>query len=352
MIKKITSEEYLRRIDNMTFAEKDDYLRRVGEWIRSQARLIERKAYDQTAMFQNVLQISAAWNDDECRVWEEGARLLTALMQVSDTWLPDKLYTMAAKRTILQMIACLKTARKFAGQPGEERQGQPKQQPPHSVSVPVSGDMPQPVLPPMKHEPITHVTPMIVRPRHIDQYAHLLPEKTQEKAAQYGPLMRELDSAREKLRLLADDKHSSAKDREAWAKKIVAIDKQVKAIRTELDREWDNLVKKGGVVMDDLGNVRVMEPHSVPGTVCGMTEEEKEMKDHQRKAALLRKWLIDKRNAKTEKQKEKWLKKYREMVELGGEDTVTDKVRDAAKYYEVDLTACLSPCDVNKVQSI
>jgi hypothetical protein len=188
---------------------------------------------------------------------------------------------------------------------------------------------------------------MIVRPRHIDQYAHLLPEKTQEKAAQYGPLMRELDSAREKLRLLTDDKHSSAKDREAWAKKIAAIDKQVKAIRTELDREWDNLVKKGGVAMDDLGNVRVIEGQSrgqVPGSATAGTSPHDCLA---KKAALLRKWLIDKRNAKTEKQKEKWLKKYQEMVSLGGEDTVTDKVREAAKYYEVDLTACLSPCDEN-----
>ena len=78
-----------------------------------------------------------------------------------------------------------------------------------------------------------------------------------------------------------------------------------------------------------------------------MTEEEKAQRaaekaekrkqENQRKSALIRKWLIDKRNAVTDEQKQKWMQKYKEMVKLGGEDAVTDKVREAAEYYGVKL---------------
>ena len=64
--------------------------------------------------------------------------------------------------------------------------------------------------------------------------------------------------------------------------------------------------------------------------------------DNQRKAALLRKWLIDTRYGnkdaeKRSKQQEKWKEKYLEMVRLGGMEAVTEKVREAAKHYEIDL---------------
>ena len=78
-----------------------------------------------------------------------------------------------------------------------------------------------------------------------------------------------------------------------------------------------------------------------------MTDEQKAAKkaekearkkaDNARKAALVRKWLIDTRNAKTDDQKKKWIAKYKEMVKLGGDDTVTDKVLEAAKYYDINL---------------
>lgn len=370
MVQKIANENYLKRIDNMTFAEREDYLRRVGEWLKNKARLIEPKAYDQTAMFQNVQQISATWNDDELQAWNEGAVLLTALMSVSETWLPDTLFTKAAKRTILQMIGCLRGAMKLRETGRQGVKGQSRGQVPGSATTETSPhDMPVPMLPQYptpnpspdrggEFQPITHVKPMVVRPKHIDQYAHLLPVKTQERAAQYGPLMREMEAAREKLRLLVNDQHSSAKDREAWAKRIAAIDKQAKSILKELDKEWDILVQKGGVVVDDLGNVSVLKINDKgqmtndkrdarkPGRPP-MTEEQKAARaeakaaekraEDKRKAALLRKWLIDRRNAKTEEQKEKWLKKFQEMVRLGGEEAVTDKVCEAAEYYGVEI---------------
>ena len=66
-------------------------------------------------------------------------------------------------------------------------------------------------------------------------------------------------------------------------------------------------------------------------------KEEKKKADNARKAALIRKWLIDTRNAKTDEQKKKWIAKYKEMVKLAGVDSVTGKVLEVAKYYDINI---------------
>ena len=384
MIQKIQTTEYLKRVDNMTAVERDDYLKRVGEWRDRQARLLLPKMDDPMAQFQNVLQVSAAWNDAECQAWTEGVRLLTALVATGDTWLPEMIYTKAAKRAVKKLAERLQIAgreiqappptppldgrgaaahynqgpKRAAGAVANQPQGTPlpsriaattagkpqgtdaagngRRLNPAAMNVPTISDaMKQGMVPP--------------RPRHIDQYVHLLPEATQKRAAAYGELMREFDVSREKLRLVMEDAHASDKDREQWAKKVAKLDGQIGDIRKELDREWEKVAASGRVVVDELGMAHLVRTDGEPsGTVAdggdlfGMKPETAVADDNQRKSALLRKWLIDTRYGnkdaeKRAKQQEKWREKYREMVRLGGMEAVTEKVREAAKHYEIDL---------------
>jgi hypothetical protein len=165
----------------------------------------------------------------------------------------------------------------------------------------------------------------------------------------YGELMREFDVSREKLRIVMEDVHASDKDREQWAKKVAKLDGQIGSIRKELDREWEKVAASGRVVVDELGMAHLVSPDGEPsGTVAdggdlfGMKPETAVTDDNQRRAALLRKWLIDTRygnkdEVKRAKYQEKWREKYQEMVRLGGMEAVTEKVREAAKHYEIDL---------------
>jgi hypothetical protein len=104
----------------------------------------------------------------------------------------------------------------------------------------------------------------LVRPRHIDQYVHLLPEATQKRAAMYGELMREFDLSREKLRIVMEDPHASDMDREQWAKRVSKLDEQIGAIRKELDREWEKVAASGRVVVDELGMAHLVNPTPDP----------------------------------------------------------------------------------------
>ena len=101
MVRKINSNEYLKRYDNMSAVERSAYGDRVGEWLRSGALLLGRRVEESGARFQNVTQASIGWNDSECKAFEDGARLLSALVGVrKDTWLPDLLYGKAVRRTV------------------------------------------------------------------------------------------------------------------------------------------------------------------------------------------------------------------------------------------------------------
>ena len=393
MIQKISNNEYLKRLNNMTAVEKEEYLNRVGEWLSTQAPLLVAKMEEPSARFQNIMQCSDAWNDDICKAWTEGARLLTAYAATGETWLPDMLYTKAARRCIKRMVEVLETAvapllvvNKVAevdtGKETiteEQRQrilqkyGEAKEElaagtvaGPQGVSngdiaggdkdgeakvndnLNVNDNKPET----RNQKPETKMVP--VRPKHIDQYVHLLPQKTQERAAKVQGLLRELDAARENERKLMEA-NAHPDTIAQWARMATNIDNKLKSIFQELDEEWDKLARSGRVVVDDLGIAHLTDEVSADSVEAKlrktgrppMTEEQKAQKAAEReekkkaeqahKAALIRKWLIDKRNAKSDEQVKKWEQKYKEMVKLGGEEAVTDKVREAAEYYGIEL---------------
>ena len=191
------------------------------------------------------------------------------------------------------------------------------------------------------------------RPDHISQYIHLLPEATQERAKDYGSLMRQMEEAHANLALVADDPKASDKVREMWAKKVSGLDKQIGSLRRELDHEWEKVVKTGRVVMDDLGMAHVLAAEipqhteqdgggagaDATAAVAGGKKLSKEVKAQ---IKSLRSWLRDTRGPKEPGEKRdayvaRWTEKYREMVALGGPDTVTDAVRKAAEVYGIKL---------------
>lgn len=395
MIRKIQNHEYLKRYDNMSAAECAQYAKRVGEWLETGEQALNAKTADFDASVQNILQVSAGWNDQECQVFEEGVRLLSALMFITPTWLPDMLYVKSAKRCVRLMLETLRGVEEYAttgsfdgktSEPGngvrmqageakeklftadaeEAASGSPDAQPATQDVAPfqgpadghiaggdnkgegkkedVRGKMDDGTLNP---EPLTVSQDMVpARPNHIDQYVHLLPQKTQERAAKYGPLMRELDETREKERLLMDDPAASAKDREALAKRITAIDKEIRSIKDELDDEWEKLAKSGRVVVDDLGNARILPPKQgdeqqpaaeTPQAPVELTSEQKA------KRRDLRKWLVDTRRGNGDTRDEhvkKWKDNFKEYLTLEGDAAYADeKVKAAAEHYGIDMAS-------------
>jgi len=367
MVRKIKYDEYLKEYGALSEDERKDYWRRVGEWLQGDGKKLLEQTDRPMAKAQNIVQLSMRWKETEVRMFTDGVRLLSALVNVADTWLPSQLYVKAAYRAVRQMVMILQTRPQhgqggdaiasqrtkplpfasqrtkplpFASQRTKKTTATPAGEPPGAVGADATAQAPLA----SRLSPRISGTGVPVRPRHIDQYAHLLPEKTQERAAKYGPLMREMGEARENLRLLMDAPGASSASLESWAKSVTKIDGEVKAIREELDREWAKLVEQGRVVVDDLGNARVSPTPSLPegeGTPAWKTDGHTDGDaDNQRKAALLRKWLIDMRYGNGDKREEyqqKWREKYRKMVLLGGPETVTEKVRAAARHYGIDL---------------
>lgn len=195
---------------------------------------------------------------------------------------------------------------------------------------------------------------VVPRPKHIDQYAYLLPASTQQKAVQYGPLMRDLQSARENMRLLMNDQYSSDADRERWAKLAVKIDNRIGDIRKELDAEWNKVVATGRVFVDSLGmahildsNGNVADPKPIvnlhhddakpkgdpkPKKKCPkpMTEEEKA-----KRITYLQKWLRDARPTASEDHRKQWEQNARELIRLGG--NLTDAMCKTGEHYSAKI---------------
>lgn len=350
MIKKITLSEYLKRYDNMDAGERLTIAKRVGEWLRSAAKMLLRRAEEPEAQLQNVMQVSGRWNDEECRAWEEGARLLSSFSNMADTWLPDRLYGKSAYRSIRRMVKCLNTmgepdgAKPVAlqgenvvsgskiqdsGKAGAKKASKEESAAGTSKATQTVGAG----VKPQGNKPEAGVIP---RPPHISQYVHILPKKTQERAAKYGELMRALEEARENMRLLMNDPNAINADREKWAKTATRIDSQVKSIRKELDAEWAKAVKAGRVTVDDLGQAHVLPAGEPTGTEVALTKEQKA------RVKQLRNALRDTRGPKELGEKhdayvKKWVDKYREMVKIGGPGTVTEAVANSAKLYGIDL---------------
>ncbi len=397
MIQKVLPGEYLKGDEAMAEAEREAYRRRVGEWLRSDGSRLLAMTDRPMAQAQNLMQMSARWSKEDCRALHEGAVMLTALMGVTETWLPSLLWVKSAWRgvrkvvgelTIIYQGTCVlkedpavetrkgtqgvgtkssvpagKPQGTVAGERGEDLSGEPQGKVTEKKKGGPAGE-PQGVAADGKG-----ATLIPVRPKHIDQYLHLLPKGAQERGAMVRGLLRQLDDARERARLLMGSPQASPSDMAAWAKKATQIDNTLRAIYQELDREWEKLVKEGRVTVDALGQAHVVKipDADATGTMAEdttsaeptgtlqeqkrehrtMTEEERAARaaareermrqENQRKAGLLRKWLIDLRNAKTPEQQKKWKKKYKEMVKLGGEGAVTEKVKEAAEYYGIDI---------------
>ncbi|MBR5395811.1 MAG: hypothetical protein IK144_12145 [Bacteroidaceae bacterium] len=356
MIQKISSNEYLKRFDKMTAAEKRSMIDRVGQWLRGAGRTLKVREVDPMARLQNVMQVSLGWNDVECQAWMEGVKLLTAFVTIKDTWLPDMIYNMAAKRGIKKIHNVLSevmadkdlvsgpvpknTENKAAFKPVKEEHAEGTKSVTHAVADRAA------VKDPKSAE--EHIVSMqysklaVVRPKHIDQYAHLLPKKTQEKAATIRGLLRDLDTARENMRKLMEAGDNSADKTAQWARTAAKIDEKVKKIYMEIDAEWEKLVNTGKVKVDAVGNVSVTDSavsqsqHTEPEKP-ELTSEQK----HRRRD--LRKWLIDTRRGAEGKAREKrieqWKVNIREYLTLEpAEAALKDKkIVAAAKHYGVKI---------------
>lgn len=360
MVQKIQIGEYGKKYWNMTAAERQTYQDRVGQWLRSDGRMLLERADDFGSRLQNVMGVSVSWNDNECAAFEEGARLLSVLVGVSETWLPELLYAKSARRAIRQMVKCLKKGVPAEKERSEERGERREKEP--TPALQKGEEKPTPALPKENpplllpkggsdSKPNPTMTGVPVRPKHIDQYVHLLPKKTQERAGQVRELLRDLDVARENARKLMDAGEQGDKVAQ-WAKKATSLDDKVRSIYKELDAEWEKLVKSGRVTVDVFGNASVAPDGKPSGTVATdgapsgtVAEQEKpelttEQKHRRRE---LRKWLIDTRRGAEGKARERRIEQWKvnikeyltlEPIEAALKD---EKIVKAAKHYGVSL---------------
>ena len=252
-----------------------------------------------------------------------------------------------AKRNTKNTETTEKVGSGVAGVNGTERtvaDGQPQNPDPSrnvvSVNINTGGGI----------QPSSGMVP--ARPKHIDQYVHLLPKATQERAAEYGELMRQLGEARDNMQLLMDDDHASAKIREQWAKQATRIDKKIRALKEELDREWDKVAASGRVRLDAFGMAYVVPDGKPSGTgadggapeTLNLEPETSELTSEQRKRRRdLRKWLIDLRRGKEGKDREKrieqWRVNWKEYLTLEPREKALEdeKILEAAKHFGIDL---------------
>ena len=409
MVRKITSGEYLKRYDNMTVTERQEYLSRVGDWLSVSGQTLVQKGEVFEARLQNVLQVSAMWNDADCEAFEEGVVLLSALTGVTETKLPDILYAISAKRSIKHVFQALWKIEEAEATPVMEVPQNPDRQTVDSETIikeqehrimekyggepaaPFQGGTGDGAVGGGNQDGEAQVEPAAdaagavapARPKHIDQYVHLLPKKTQEHAALVQGLYRELDEAREKMNLLMNDQTASAADREAWAKKATKCDNTLRKIFDELDSEWAKLVKSGRVVVDDLWNARVVHAADATSTTTGggengaQGENEAQIEngaqgenavgmqgegtaeaqgenggaqgdgttgltsEQKARRRELRKWLTDTRRgngAARDERVKQWYENFREYLTLEGYKAFGDEIiKEAIEHYGIDV---------------
>lgn len=391
MIKKLTTGEYLKDYRTMTAQEREAYHKRAGEWLRSSGERLLALTDRPMAKAQNLMMMSGRWEKKDCEAAHEGAVLLTALMAVTETWLPSQLWVKSAWRAIRQITESLSlTLPEREGTAGATTRGAGKtsalaqsiadgsvQRPPFpdgrkagNVKVGTPSGKPTGALEAQgktQGNPATESqgtlsaavsTPSLqgragegllpARPKHIDQYAYLLPKGTQERAGAVRGLLRELDEAREKMRLLMEDVNAKPDARAAWARKATRIDATLRGIYKELDAEWERLVRDGRVGVDALGNAYVVEggqsnlnTQSSQSNQSNPTELTSEQKARRRE---LRKWLIDLRRGKEGKAREKrieqWKMNWKEYLTLEPLEAALkdEKVVAAAAHFGIEIT--------------
>lgn len=417
MIKKILVRDYLKGYGDMTAEERKAFVGRVGEWLAQDGARLLAMTDRPMARSQSLMTITTRWTKEDVAATERGISLLSAMVGMAETWLPQQVYMRSAYRAIRQVVSVLSEVSRFKFQVSGEVSAAPEL-PAVGTKVITRGNGKtsemakrtegkgwignvRPVTPIKELPKAGQITihprfgkgdaiatqqtkkPLLMiktvakeydaatdtvrvqcavvpaRPKHIDQYVHLLPKATQERASQYGELMRQLGEARDDMQLLMDDDHASAKSREQWAKQATKIDKKIRAIREELDREWDKVAASGRVVIDDLGMA-----HLVPTSQCnaalnddgagsngttadgeGGEREPVELTSEQKKRRRdLRKWLIDLRRGKEGKDREKrieqWRVNWKEYLTLEPREKALEdeKILEAAKHFGIDLT--------------
>lgn len=357
MIRKIKTAEYLKGYDAMSDGERKDYLKRVGEWLAGDGKRLLQATDRPMAKAQNIILLSARWSKDDCQAFYEGTLLLSALAGKADTWLPTQFYAKSAYRVIRQMTELLgapegckrkeiaMTVAPQGGGAAAHYNHEPKRAAGagagHPQALPAPGAGQSPAQAPQAATMRSGDAPTPVRPRHIDQYVHLLPKDTQERASQVKGLLRDLDEAREKARLLMD-KGDSPDKIELWARHITRIDSALKKIYTELDSEWDKLVKQGRVRVDDLGNAYVVDTgrqspdngEAAPQEPAELTSEQKQLR------RKLRKFLTDTRRGNGDTRTdhvEKWMEAWKEYLTLEPKEKALadQKILEAMKHYGI-----------------
>lgn len=381
MIKKITTGEYLKDYRTMTAQEREAYRKRVGEWLRTAGERLLALTDRPMAKSQNLMSMSARWAKEDCEAAHEGAVLLTALMAVTETWIPSQLWVKSAWRAVRKLTESLSLTlperegtagaqgnghaesaemRRKAGAQGTINKDKQNDKPSKTqkeisaVSVISAGQ---------KNIPATESqgTLVPIRPKHIDQYAYLLPKGMQERAGAVRGLLRELDWTREKMRLLMEDVNTKPDARAAWAKRATKIDATLKGIYKELDAEWEKLVKSGRITVDALGNAS-LSPDPSPkgrGVITDGGQEagastplpvgewmgERPLTSEQKaRRRELRKWLIDLRRGKEgearEKRIEQWKENWKEYLTLEPLELALkdEKVVAAAAHFGIDIT--------------
>ena len=367
MLTKIESNNYLQRFTSMTLVEKHEYLAEVQEWLKQAAPLLLSRTADAGAIFMTAMQCSVGWSDAECRAWMHGLKLMSAFA-ASDPMFKAA-YTDSAKETIKWMTRGLKSI--LNAECTMHNEGPAPAQP--------TGGGRQPI-PSAEILPLTSVkkrgrprkdagaakdalTMVPTRPKHIDQYVHLLPQKTQERAAEVKSLLRDMDAARENARRLMEAKEHPDKIAQ-WATMVTKIDNKLKSIYKELDAEWEKLVQSGRVTVDTFGNAHVVESPSerqpVPSEKSPVESPTPPLPECQpipsaetlpptegpgeglsARRRTLRKWLGDTRRgngATREEHVTKWREKFAEYLAIEGEAAFSDeKIKAAAKHYGIEL---------------
>ena len=365
MIKKLTTGEYLKPYGDMTDVEREAYRKRVGEWLCSSGDRLLALTDRPMAKAQNLMMMSGRWEREDCEAAHEGAVLLTALMAVTETWLPSQLWVKSAWRAVRKLTDELSamhnsqcTIHNGAGEQGAINPNKQNDKPSktqkdisagqkNNPATESQGTLTAKVSTPLPPREGSGVGLLPARPKHIDQYAYLLPKGTQERAGAVWGMLREFDEAREKMRLLMEDVNAKPDARAAWARKATKIDSTLKGIYKELDAEWEKLVRDGRVGVDALGNAYVVDggqsdrnTQSNQSSQSNPTELTSEQKARRRE---LRKWLIDLRRGKEgearEKRIEQWEMNWKEYLMLEPLDSALkdEKVVAAAEHFGVEI---------------
>ena len=359
MIRKILTGEYLKPYGEMSENERVTYSERVGEWLSSDGERLLTMTDRPMARAQSLMSMSARWSKEDCEAVHEGARLMTALVNVADTWLPSQLWAKSAWRAVRHVASLLSEVKSERGAVKNEGDAKKEKGRAENAEIRRKADAARIINPDkqndkpsktQKREEVISagqdtVTAVPVRPKHIDQYVHLLPKGTQERAAKVKDLLRDLDVARENARRLMEAGEHGDKVAQ-WSKAATQLDEKVGRIYKELDTEWEKLVADGRAAVDAFGNAYVTAPQNgtsqnsdTQDTRSSLTSEQKARRRE------LRKWLIDLRRGKEgearEKRIEQWKENWKEYLTLEPLELALkdEKVVAAAAHFGIEINS-------------